>query len=303
MHDLASYVKQELVTRLQKTRFALQMDESTDVTGLTILLVIVRYPYESSFEEDMLMCSPLPTNTTGEEILNRMNIYFEENNLSWNDCINICTDGVKAMTSKTAGAVSRLKNKAPNCSSSHCILHRQALAMKQMPSNLKLVMDEAVKEDYGSKHKTLLFHTELRWLSRGKTLTRLFELRAELQMFLSADTSFNLKDRLYDRTWLSRLSFMAYIFQKLNALNLSLQGKQTIVFQAYNKITAFKRKLDFWIIWVGKREIESFTSLSEFVSENDSEMFQDDVFEEFVQYLTSMRASLKSIFPKNRIQK
>ncbi|GBP77474.1 hypothetical protein EVAR_56085_1 [Eumeta japonica] len=40
IHDLASYVKQELVTRLHKTRFALQMDESTDVAGLAILLVI-----------------------------------------------------------------------------------------------------------------------------------------------------------------------------------------------------------------------------------------------------------------------
>lgn len=319
IHDLASYVKQELVTRLQKTRFALQMDESTDVAGLAILLVIVRYPYESSFEEDMLMCSPLLTNTTGEEVFNKINIFFEENNLSWNNCIDICTDGAKAMTGKTAGAVSRIKNKAPNCSSSHCILHRQALAMKQMPSNLKLVMDEAVKiinfiksrplqsrlfsllcEDYGSKHKTLLLHTEVRWLSRGKTLTRLFELRAELQMFLSADTSFNLKDRLYDKTWLFRLSFMADIFQKLNELNLSLQGKQTTVFQAYNKITAFKRKLDFWIICVGKKEIESFSSLSEFVSDNDSEMFQDDVFEELVQYLSSMRASFEKYFPEEQ---
>ncbi|GBP89338.1 Zinc finger BED domain-containing protein 5 [Eumeta japonica] len=74
IHYLANYVKQELVTRLQKTRFALQMDESTDVADLAILLVIVRYPYESSFEEDMLMCSPLPT--TGEEIFNKINIYF-----------------------------------------------------------------------------------------------------------------------------------------------------------------------------------------------------------------------------------
>ncbi|GBP67854.1 Zinc finger BED domain-containing protein 5 [Eumeta japonica] len=103
------------------------MDDSTDVAGLAILLVIVRYPYESSFEEDMLMCSPLPTNTTGEEIFNKINILFEENNLSWNDCINICTDGVKAMTGKTAGAVSRIKNEAPNCSSSHCILHRHCI--------------------------------------------------------------------------------------------------------------------------------------------------------------------------------
>ncbi|XP_057667358.1 zinc finger BED domain-containing protein 5-like [Diorhabda carinulata] len=195
IHDLASYVKQELVTRLQKTRFVLQMDESTDVADLAILLVIVRYPYESSFEEDMLMCSPLPTNTTGEEIFTKINIFFEENNLSWNDCIDICTDGAKAMTGKTAGVVSRIQKKAPNCGSSHCLLHRQTLAMKQMPSNLKLVMDEAVKiinfiksrplqsrllsllcEDYGSKHKTLLLHIEVRWLSLGKTLTRLFEL-------------------------------------------------------------------------------------------------------------------------------
>ncbi|GBP32610.1 Zinc finger BED domain-containing protein 5 [Eumeta japonica] len=175
IHDLTSYVKQELVERLQKTRFALQMDKSTDVVGLPILLVIARYPYESSFEEDMLMCSPLPTNTIGEEMFNKINIFFEENNLKWDHCIDICTDGVKAMT-----------------------------------------------------------------------------------------------------------------------------GKQTTVFQAYNKITAFKRKLDFWIICVGKREIESFTSLSEFVSDNDSEMFQDDVFEELVQYLTSIRASLEKYFPEEQ---
>ncbi|KAJ0183269.1 hypothetical protein K1T71_001245 [Dendrolimus kikuchii] len=181
---------------------------------------------------------------------------------------------------------------------SHCILHRQALAMKHMPSNLKLVMDEAVKiinviksrplqsrlfsllcEVYGNKHKTLLLYTEVRWLSRGKTLIRLFELRAELQTFLS-DTSFNLKYRFYDKTWLFRLSFMADIFQKLNELNLSLQ--------------------DFWIICIGKREIESFTSLSEFVSDNGSEMFQDDVFEELVQYLTSLRASFEKYFPEEQ---
>ncbi|GFT73229.1 zinc finger BED domain-containing protein 5 [Trichonephila clavipes] len=190
IHDLASYVKQELVTCLQNARFVLQIDESTDVTGLAILLVIVRYPYENSFEEDMLMCSPLPTNTTGEEIFNKINIFFfEENNLSWNDCIDVCTDGAKAMTGNTAGLKSRIKIKVPNCSSSYCILHRQALAMKQMPPNLKLVMDEAVKiitfiksrplqsrlfsllcEDYGSKHKTLLLHTEVRWLCLGVKL-------------------------------------------------------------------------------------------------------------------------------------
>ncbi|GBP12601.1 Zinc finger BED domain-containing protein 5 [Eumeta japonica] len=78
IHDLASYVIQELVTRLQKTGFVLQVDESTDVAGLAIFLVIVRCPYESSFEEDMLMCSPLPTNTTGGKNFSKRNIFLKK---------------------------------------------------------------------------------------------------------------------------------------------------------------------------------------------------------------------------------
>ncbi|GFV25613.1 zinc finger BED domain-containing protein 5 [Trichonephila clavipes] len=55
-NDFASYVKQELVTRLQKARFVLQIDEPTDVAGLAILLVIKCH---QTSMESLLKTTPL----------------------------------------------------------------------------------------------------------------------------------------------------------------------------------------------------------------------------------------------------
>ena len=41
--DLAEDVKATLLSRIKCTKFSLQMDESTDVAGLAILIVFVRY--------------------------------------------------------------------------------------------------------------------------------------------------------------------------------------------------------------------------------------------------------------------
>ncbi|VDK35693.1 unnamed protein product [Gongylonema pulchrum] len=113
------------------------------ISRLAILLIIVRYPYEHSLEEDFLVCTPLPTNTAGKEIFSKINNFFEINYLSWNDYTVICAR--TTMTGKTVGVVSLIKSKAQNSSSSHCILHSQALSIKKMPPNLKLVLDEAVE--------------------------------------------------------------------------------------------------------------------------------------------------------------
>jgi len=54
--DLATNVEKTLVSIIKYRKFALQMDESTDVAGLAILLVFVRYENMHSFEEALLLC-------------------------------------------------------------------------------------------------------------------------------------------------------------------------------------------------------------------------------------------------------
>jgi hypothetical protein len=54
--------------------------------------------------------------------------------------------------------------------------------IKSQPTNSR--MFQALCEEMGSLHNCLLTHTVVRWLSRGKILVRLFELRQEIVFFL-----------------------------------------------------------------------------------------------------------------------
>jgi len=62
-------VAEILVSCIKYSQFALQMDESTDIAGLSVLLVFVRYININSFKEDFLFCRPLLSNTTGVQIV------------------------------------------------------------------------------------------------------------------------------------------------------------------------------------------------------------------------------------------
>ena len=97
------------------------------------------------YEEVMLLCKPLPANATGSEIFRLVSEYLEENRITWDNCVHVCTDGAKAMVEKAAVVVSRIKSVAKNCKSNHCVLHRQALDTSKMPQSLKNVLNEAAK--------------------------------------------------------------------------------------------------------------------------------------------------------------
>ncbi|GBO20389.1 Zinc finger BED domain-containing protein 5 [Araneus ventricosus] len=135
---------------------------------------------------------------------------------SYGITVLIYKDGTKAMIGKMSGAITKIKGKAKWFSSVHCILHQHALAMKKMPPFKKEVLSETVKiinfiksrpknnrlfkilcDDMESLHTSLLLHPEIRWLSRGKCLIRLFKLRNEVGIFLR-DNDFSLGEKLCD---------------------------------------------------------------------------------------------------------
>ncbi|XP_025414925.1 zinc finger BED domain-containing protein 5-like [Sipha flava] len=311
IQDLSHEVKDTIISRIGQTKFSLQLDESTDVAGLAVMMTFVRYEFSGIFHEDILFCKPLPSSTSGSEIFSMLDAFFIENSIPWNNCIDVCTDGAKAMVGNVAGVVARIKKVSPNCTSSHCVLHRHSLATKKMPVLLKQVLDNAVKiinhvktrplqcrlqkilcEDMGALFKSLLLHTEVRWLSRGKALSRLLELRTEVFSILKDNNSL-LTDYLNDQEWLCKLCYLADIFSKMNEFSTSIQGKQKTIFDANDKIFALKKKIAFYIESVDNKDL-TLTSKPAALNAAEYEVLIDMVSDSY--YQTSFKSKPISEF-------
>ncbi|CAM4578783.1 unnamed protein product [Caretta caretta] len=75
---------------------------------------------------------------------------------------------------------------------------------------------------------------------------RVVELKDELLIFLlQKDKCSKFADLFCDDKWLSEVCYLADMFKKINALNLSLQGKGDVLTMS-EKVTAFQKKLMLW---------------------------------------------------------
>jgi hypothetical protein len=105
----------------------------------------------------------------------------------------------------------------------------------------------------------LLYHTEVRWLSRGSVLKRFFALRQEIALFMAMKE--NDVYQLSDPMFISNLAFLTDITQHLNELNVKLQGTKQVITEMYDSVKAFKCKLSLWAKQLTDGNIVHFSAL------------------------------------------
>ncbi len=248
--DLSNNISGILSEILQNNNFALQVDELTDITSKAQLLAFVRFENEGEIMEHYFCCKELPETTKGHGVFNILSSYLEYCGLSWNRCVGVCTDGAPSIIGSVQDFVSRVKEKNHEVITTHCFLHQEVLVSKTIGDDLKQILDITVNmvnfikqrpltsrmfarlcENMQKDHVTLLLHTEARWLSRDKVLTRVFELRQELLLFFKENNKASLWECLESTNCQMKLAYLADVYQHLNNLNTSMQGtKENIVF-------------------------------------------------------------------------
>ena len=232
-----------------------------------------------STKEEFLTLLPLKTTTRGVDIYNAVKDYFVQKNVPVEKLVSVTTDGAPAMTGRRSGFIAHCKADPdfPTFLNYHCIIHQQAICAKVL--GFDYVMAPVVKiinsirakakqhrsfklflEECSAEYGDLLLHTEVRWLSRGKILQRFLSLLAEIKAFMETreeDTTL-----LTDAEWLLDLAFLTDVTEKINHLNLELQGKGKKISDMISAVKAFSAKLSLYILQVKNKRFQHFPSVS-----------------------------------------
>ena len=255
--------------------YSLALDESTDLSSTSQLLVFIRgINLDFQITEEFASVCRMHGTTTGKDIFMEVQNTLQDCSLQWNQLRGVTVDGGKNMAGVRNGLVGQIRTqledlKIPGTLFIHCIIHQQALCVKDLDIScvLKPVISavnfirehslnyrqfQAFLEEIDSDFCDLPYHTAVRWLSCGKVLFRFYKLRKEIDVFLTE------KDRadpqLSDPTWMSKLSFLVDITSHMNELNLKLLEKDNLVCDLYRIIKGFRRKLSLF-----KLEGENFS--------------------------------------------
>lgn len=116
-------------------------------------------------------------------------------------------------------------------------------------------------------------------------------------MFL-CDYNTELASIMADKIWLCKVAYLADIFNKLNELNLSLQGRNSNILFSHDKIEAFKKKLNIWTAKVSKKTLDMFPTLDEYLSDNGSASV-DLIIVDIKRHLISLAEHFDKYFSKD----
>lgn len=287
--------------------FSLALDESADISDTEQLMVYVRFDVNDEFKEDLLGVMALRNTTRGEDIYRALKECLVNNDIDLQKLVSVTTDGAPSMVGRRLGLIGHLMadNDFPDFHAYHCIIHQQSLCSKMKDVELDSVMKAVVKivnfvranplhhrqfkallSEYESNYDDVILHADVRWLSRGKVLSRVNDVVNELKVFLREKRKDDLLCHLECPIFLARFAFLTDITHHLNTLNLQMQGRQQTLPTLMNAVDVFVAKLDLFITQLSQSDFMHFPHVKKTAEQNPA-VVQNEQFHSYLQNLKS----------------
>ncbi|XP_067130586.1 SCAN domain-containing protein 3-like [Centruroides vittatus] len=303
--EMANDVENQLTADLQTREFTIQLDESSVRDSDAILMAYVRYIKDSKIIEEMLFCRHLVTDTKGTSIYECFKTYFDEKQIPLKNILACATDGAPSMVGRHRGFLTMLKEENPNIFTIHCIIHRQHLVAKSIGGRLHETMNlvksiinkikahplndrlfRQLCHENDEEYERLLLHTEVRWLSKGSCLRRMFNLFDTVISYLES-TNYNFPMEI--SVLKSDIAYLADIYAKINELLLKLQGNNVTIIKVKSLIIGFINKLSLYKNNMGRKDFSLFPCLSNII-------VQDENIAVYYKHLESLIVDMKLRF-------
>ena len=147
IQEMSGDIAKQVIAGVKNSKFgfAIQIDESTNVTKCSQLLVYVRFIQNNTVKTELILSQELAATIKGKDVFNVLADFFKENELDWNMLVGCITDGATAMLGRKSGFQAYVKNVLANTTFVHCFIHRFALCTKVLPSELMSCLNKIIK--------------------------------------------------------------------------------------------------------------------------------------------------------------
>uniref|UniRef100_A0A3B3BXB9 SPIN-DOC-like zinc-finger domain-containing protein n=1 Tax=Oryzias melastigma TaxID=30732 RepID=A0A3B3BXB9_ORYME len=244
---------------------------------------------------------PMKGSTRGEDLFKSFMEFTQEKNLPMDKLLSACTDGAPRPILRF-----------------HCILHQEALCAQIFDGQLDEVMSLVIRvinfivaralnyrqfktllDEVENHYHGLLLHRNVRWLSRGKVLSRFAACLNEIRTF------FEMKGiehpELAETEWLLKFYYLVDMTEHLNQLIVKMQGIGNTVLSLQQAVLAFENKLELFIMDLKTGRLLHFEKLKQFKDAyTASEPTQKLDFHQLAAFTSSLLKLFKSRFGEFR---
>lgn len=253
----------QLIEILQKNKFSLIVDESTDRSSIKHLALIVRTAVDFHVEDSFLCIIPV-VDGTATALHNACTKYFEEKNIPYKEnMVGFAADGTNSMFGQHHSLSKLFAKDIPNLFLIKCVCHSFHLCASYACKKLPRGVEDFARDVYNyiqnspkrigdykefqcfvniKPHK-LLHPAQTRWLSLLQVVKRLLEQLPALKLYFQSAVltdrllaAQSILDKCLEPTTELYLEFLSFVLPYFNDLNKEMQSESPKLYLLYEKI-------------------------------------------------------------------